>query len=71
MDVETAKAMLGLLLGKHWALFGSFHQFIEVSVSSFHQCTLNLGRGFVGEGGGDWLLLRGPNNYTEIKFQNL
>lgn len=31
MDVETAKAMLGLLLGKHWPLFGSFHQFIEQS----------------------------------------
>ena len=65
MDVETAKAMLGLLLGKHWPLFGSFHQFIEVSVSSFHQCTLNLGRALFMGGRGNWLLLRGPKQLHE------
>lgn len=31
MDVETAKAMLQLLLGKHWALFGHFGKFLENS----------------------------------------
>ena len=31
MDIDTAKAMLGLLLGKHWPLFSSFHQFLDVS----------------------------------------
>ncbi|XP_041360292.1 DCN1-like protein 4 isoform X2 [Gigantopelta aegis] len=31
MDIETAKAMLSLLLGKHWPLYGSFHQFLEQS----------------------------------------
>lgn len=30
MDIETAKAMLALLLGKHWPLFSSFHHFLEV-----------------------------------------
>jgi len=31
MDLETGKAMLQLLLGKHWTLYGSFHQFLEQS----------------------------------------
>lgn len=31
MDIDTAKAMLALVLGKHWPLFGSFHQFLEQS----------------------------------------
>jgi DCN1-like protein 4/5 len=31
MDIETAKAMLGLLLGKHWPLFTHFLQFLEQS----------------------------------------
>jgi len=31
MDIETAKAMLALLLGKHWPLFSSFHHFLEQS----------------------------------------
>ena len=31
MDIETAKAMLQLLLGKHWALFGQFNNFLEHS----------------------------------------
>jgi DCN1-like protein 4/5 len=31
MDLETAKAMLALLLGKHWSLFSSFHHFLEQS----------------------------------------
>ena len=30
MDMDTAKAMLALLLGKNWPLFSSFHQFLEV-----------------------------------------
>ena len=34
MDIDTAKAMLALLLGKHWPLFGSFHQFLDVSIQS-------------------------------------
>ncbi|XP_012944207.1 DCN1-like protein 4 [Aplysia californica] len=29
MDIETAKAMLSLVLGKNWPLFSSFHQFLE------------------------------------------
>jgi hypothetical protein len=33
MDIETAKAMLALVLGKHWQLFGSFHQFNTVCTS--------------------------------------
>ncbi|CAE1279991.1 DCUN1D4_5 [Acanthosepion pharaonis] len=31
MDIETAKAMLSLLLGKHWPLHSLFHQFLEQS----------------------------------------
>ncbi|GAB6021369.1 DCN1-like protein 4 [Chamberlinius hualienensis] len=31
MDLETAKAMLQLLLGKHWSLYGQFHQYLEQS----------------------------------------
>ncbi|XP_037285974.1 DCN1-like protein SCCRO4 isoform X3 [Rhipicephalus microplus] len=31
MDMATAKAMLQLLLGKHWPLCASFHQFLEQS----------------------------------------
>jgi DCN1-like protein 4/5 len=31
MDIETAKAMLSLVLGKSWSLFSSFHQFLEQS----------------------------------------
>lgn len=31
MDIETGKAMLQLLLGKHWCLYGLFHQFLEQS----------------------------------------
>lgn len=31
MDTETAKAMLHLLLGKHWKLYPQFHQFIDQS----------------------------------------
>ncbi|XP_018911359.1 DCN1-like protein 4 isoform X2 [Bemisia tabaci] len=31
MDIETAKAMLQLLLGKHWDLHGQFNSFLEQS----------------------------------------
>lgn len=31
MDMETARAMLQLLLGKHWPLFTQFAQFLEQS----------------------------------------
>ncbi|XP_023932028.1 DCN1-like protein 4 isoform X1 [Lingula anatina] len=31
IDIETAKAMLGLLLGKKWPMFGMFNQFLEQS----------------------------------------
>ncbi|KAL5012486.1 hypothetical protein ScPMuIL_011037 [Solemya velum] len=31
MDIDTAKAMLALVLGKHWSLFGNFNQFLEQS----------------------------------------
>lgn len=31
MDIETAKAMLQLLLGKHWQLYQQFAQFLEQS----------------------------------------
>lgn len=31
MDMATAKAMLQLLLGKHWSLCAPFHQFLEQS----------------------------------------
>lgn len=31
MDIETAKAMLQLLLGKHWPLYSHFAQFLEQS----------------------------------------
>jgi DCN1-like protein 4/5 len=31
MDMETAKAMLQLLLGKHWALYTQFSQFLDQS----------------------------------------
>lgn len=31
MDMDTAKAMLQLLLGKHWSLFGQFNLFLEHS----------------------------------------
>lgn len=31
MDMETAKAMLQLLLGKHWPLYSQFSQFLDQS----------------------------------------
>jgi len=31
MDIDTAKAMLQLLLGKHWPLYTQFSQFLEQS----------------------------------------
>lgn len=31
MDIETAKAMLQLLLGKHWNLYPEFAQFLQQS----------------------------------------
>lgn len=31
MDIDTAKAMLKLLLGKHWALFNEFNTFLDHS----------------------------------------
>ena len=31
MDINTAKAMLQLLLGKHWSLYPQFAQFLEQS----------------------------------------
>ncbi|CAH1776609.1 unnamed protein product [Owenia fusiformis] len=31
MDIDTAKAMLALVLGRHWPLFPSFHQYLEQS----------------------------------------
>lgn len=31
MDIDTAKAMLTLLLGKSWPLFTSFHQYLDQS----------------------------------------
>lgn len=31
MDMETAKAMLQLLLGKHWSLYSQFSQFLDQS----------------------------------------
>lgn len=39
LDLNTAKCMLGLLLGKTWPLFPVFNQFLEVSV---HQMSLRL-----------------------------
>ena len=42
MDIDTAKAMLALLLGKHWALFGSFHQFLDVSKSMVDSLLLKV-----------------------------
>lgn len=31
LDIDTAKSMLALLLGRIWPLFSSFHQFLEQS----------------------------------------
>ncbi|BFZ24169.1 hypothetical protein BsWGS_27208 [Bradybaena similaris] len=31
LDIDTAKAMLSLVLGKHWSLFTQFQQFLEQS----------------------------------------
>ncbi|CAG5135575.1 unnamed protein product [Candidula unifasciata] len=31
LDMDTAKAMLSLVLGKNWSLFSHFHQFLEQS----------------------------------------
>lgn len=31
MDMETAKAMLQLLLGKHWPLYSQFSHFLDQS----------------------------------------
>uniref|UniRef100_UPI0035902B56 DCN1-like protein 4 n=1 Tax=Myxine glutinosa TaxID=7769 RepID=UPI0035902B56 len=31
LDIDTAKSMLALLLGRTWSLFSSFHQFLEQS----------------------------------------
>lgn len=35
LDLNTAKCMLGLLLGKTWPLFPVFNQFLEVLFLSF------------------------------------
>lgn len=35
LDLNTAKCMLGLLLGKTWPLFPVFNQFLEVSIWKF------------------------------------
>lgn len=35
LDLNTAKCMLGLLLGKTWPLFPVFNQFLEVSLHTF------------------------------------
>jgi len=32
LDLNTAKCMLGLLLGKTWPLFPVFNQFLEVNI---------------------------------------
>ncbi|KAL3878518.1 hypothetical protein ACJMK2_030858 [Sinanodonta woodiana] len=31
MDIDTAKAMLAIVLGKHWSLFGAFNHFLGQS----------------------------------------
>jgi len=31
MDIDTAKAMLHILLGKHWQLYSQFAKFLEQS----------------------------------------
>lgn len=38
LDINTAKCMLGLLLGKIWPLFPVFHQFLEVLNCYFMEC---------------------------------
>lgn len=38
LDINTAKCMLGLLLGKIWPLFPVFHQFLEVLNCHFIEC---------------------------------
>lgn len=38
LDINTAKCMLGLLLGKIWPLFPVFHQFLEVPNCYFMEC---------------------------------
>jgi hypothetical protein len=38
LDINTAKCMLGLLLGKIWPLFPVFHQFLEVPNCYFMKC---------------------------------
>lgn len=38
LDINTAKCMLGLLLGKIWPLFPVFHQFLEVPNCCFMKC---------------------------------
>lgn len=38
LDINTAKCMLGLLLGKIWPLFPVFHQFLEVLNCYFVEC---------------------------------
>ena len=47
MDIDTAKAMLTLLLGKKWPLFSSFHTYLDVSPTIpvwLHcmQCYINI-----------------------------
>lgn len=43
LDLNTAKCMLGLLLGKTWPLFPVFNQFLEVNILIFtvDQCHFN------------------------------
>jgi hypothetical protein len=43
MDMDTAKAMLTLLLGKKWPLFPNFHQYLDVSMTLvLEQCYMNV-----------------------------
>jgi len=39
LDLETATEMLKLLLGKRWALYSQFQQFLQVNYSPFTNCT--------------------------------
>ena len=73
MDIDTARLMLGLLLGKHWSLFPSFHQYLEVHTFYFLNITYFNGLSLTCNSGGyQWheeKLLHGICSYFCISFQ--
>ena len=61
MDIDTAKAMLALLMGKHWSLFYLLNQYLEVGMdidTAKAMLALLMGK--------HWSLFSSSNQYLEV-----